>query len=235
MVEEGAALIDVGGESTRPGAERISAAEQIRRVLPVIASLARRRVPVTISIDTTQSDVAKAALDAGAALINDISAAREDPAMLPLAAQRKVPVILMHMKGTPATMQIAPTYDDVMSEVRETLRERLSFAMSSGIEINQLLIDPGIGFGKTLEHNLSLLSQLSALRELGRPMVVGTSRKKFIGTITGEPEASNRVFGTAASVAWCVAQGASIVRVHDVKPMRQVVQMIDAIMQRPSR
>ena len=227
MVAGGAAIIDVGGESTRPGSQRVESAEQIRRVVPVIARIAQ--MPITVSIDTTRADVATAALDAGAAVINDISAGRDDPAMLPLAAAWKVPLVLMHMQGTPATMQNAPRYGDVVNDIIEALRERVVAAQTSGVALDRILLDPGIGFGKTMEHNLELLRRQSEFRALGRPIVIGASRKGFIGRITGEEEPAKRLFGTAATVAWSIAQGADIVRVHDVKQMVQVVKMTSAI------
>jgi dihydropteroate synthase len=227
MVEQGAALIDVGGESTRPGSAPVPADEQIRRIEPVIRAISR--LPVTVSVDTTRSAVAAAALDAGAALINDISGGLDDARMLPLAASRKCPLILMHMQGTPATMQTNPTYTDVVREVIEFLGTRVHAAKAAGLAEELILLDPGIGFGKAMTHNLELLRRQSEFSVLGRPVVIGTSRKGFIGRITGETEPANRLFGTAASVAWSIANGAAIVRVHDVKPMRQVVETIQAI------
>ena len=227
MVAAGASLIDVGGESTRPGSLPIAPDEQIARVVPVIRRVAAR--PVTISIDTTRAVVAEAALDAGAAVINDVSAGRDDAALLPLVARRGVPVVLMHMQGTPQTMQDAPSYRDVVAETILFLRDRCAAAQAAGVELAKILIDPGIGFGKTQAHNLELLRRQRELLALGRPVVVGTSRKGFIGRITGEPEPAERLFGTAASVALAVANGAAIVRVHDVGPMVQVVRMAHAI------
>jgi len=228
MVEAGADLIDVGGESTRPGSKPVPPDEQIRRVAPVIEAIAPR-VRAIVSIDTTRADVAQAALDAGAAMVNDISAARDDAAMLPLVAARSAPVILMHMQGNPATMQANPTYDDVMRETIEFLRERSAAAEGAGVAPHRILIDPGIGFGKTMAHNLELLRRQSELAALGNPVVSGTSRKGFVGQITDEPEPAQRLFGTAACVAWSVTNGAAVVRVHDVKAMRQVVRMTEAI------
>ncbi len=227
MVDAGADLIDVGGESTRPGSQPVAEDEQIRRVVPVIGRIAS--LPVSISIDTTRSAVAQAALDAGAALVNDISAARDDATMLPLVARRSVPIVLMHMQGTPATMQDNPVYQDVMAQVIEHLRDRLTVAKAAGVDESRILLDPGIGFGKTMEHNLELIRRQRELVAVGRPVVIGTSRKGFIGRITGEDEPSKRLFGTAACVAWAIACGASIVRVHDVRPMKQVVDMTRAI------
>jgi dihydropteroate synthase len=231
MVLAGADLIDVGGESSRPGSQPVPPQEQIRRVVPVIRRIAS--LPVTISIDTTRSEVAEAALDAGAALINDISAGRDDAALLPLVARRRVPVVLMHMQGTPATMQDNPTYRDVMAEVIEHLRDRMNAARDAGVDQLKILLDPGIGFGKTMAHNLELIRRQRELLALGRPMVIGTSRKGFIGRITGETEPSQRLFGTAACVAWAVANGAAVVRVHDVQPMKRVVEMTRAIVSGP--
>jgi dihydropteroate synthase len=228
QIAAGADLIDIGGESTRPGALPVAPDEQIRRVVPVIERLARQ--PVILSIDTTRATVAGAALDAGAQLVNDISAGGDDPAMLPLIARARVPIVLMHMQGTPLTMQENPHYGDVVEEVAGFLRQRLQAAVDAGIDPSGILFDPGIGFGKTAGHNLELIRRLDELSHLGRPLVIGTSRKGFIGRITNEPEPSRRLFGTAASVAWSVAHGAGIVRVHDVGPMKQVVQMVSAIM-----
>jgi dihydropteroate synthase len=226
MVAHGADLIDVGGESTRPGSSPVLEDEQIHRVIPVIRAI-RTELSIPISIDTTRSKVAEAALVAGANIVNDISAGLDDPALLPLVADRQVPIILMHMQGTPATMQINPTYNDVVSDVRKFLSDRLSYAKTIGINPADVLLDPGIGFGKTVQHNLQLLSRLDELKNLGCPLVVGTSRKGFIGTVTGET--GERIFGTAATIAWAAANGAGIVRVHDVGAMAKVVAMIRAI------
>ena len=232
MVAAGADLIDVGGESTRPGALPVAADQQIKRVVPVIGRIAN--LPVTISIDTMRAAVVDAALDAGAALVNDISGGRDDAAMLPLVAQRGVPVVLMHMQGTPLTMQDAPSYRDVVAETTAFLRERVAAAQAVGVELSKILLDPGIGFGKTMDHNLELLRRQREFLQLGRPIVIGTSRKGFIGRITGEPEPSQRLFGTAASVTLALANGAAIVRVHDVGPMVQVVRMTRAILEQRS-
>jgi dihydropteroate synthase len=226
MVEDGADLIDIGGESTRPGSLPISESEQISRVIPVISAIRSRR-SIPISIDTTRAKVAEAALDAGANIVNDISAGLDDPALLSLVAARKVLVILMHMQGRPATMQIDPMYADVVADVKKFLFDRLGYAKTIGIDPADVLLDPGIGFGKTVEHNLQLLNRLSKLTSLGCPLVVGASRKGFIGTITGE--SGERLFGTAATVAWSAANGAAIVRVHDVTAMKKTADMIRAI------
>lgn len=230
MVSAGADLIDIGGESTRPGAQAVPPDEQIRRTAPVIEAI-RRQVDVAISIDTTSAPVAAAALDAGAHIINDISAGRADAQLLPLAAARGAPIILMHMLGSPATMQNNPAYENVTADVAGFLHDRMAAAVEAGVHMERILLDPGIGFGKTVQHNLQLLREMDRLRALGRPLVIGTSRKRFIGAITGEEQPERRVYGTAATIAWAVANRAGVVRVHDVGPMRQVVQMICAIME----
>jgi dihydropteroate synthase len=230
MVEAGADWLDIGGESTRPGSQPVDAAEQIRRVVPVLRAITDASLSAILSIDTTSSAVAEAALDARASIVNDISAGLFDPQMFSLVAARGASIILMHMQGTPATMQRDPRYADVVAEVTEFLRARCDVGKRAGIASSKIVIDPGIGFGKTVEHNLVLLQQIGTLaRDLGHPLVVGPSRKGFIGAITGEPDASRRQFGTAACVAWSISQGASVVRVHDVGPMYQVVQMVRAI------
>jgi dihydropteroate synthase len=230
MADAGADLMDIGGESTRPGSQRVPADEQIRRILPVVETLMREiGQRCVLSIDTTLAPVAKAALDAGATVINDISGGSDDRTMFDLAASRRSPIVLMHMQGQPATMQLNPAYTDVVQEVRSFLLERAQAAIRTGVPRTHVLLDPGIGFGKNVNHNLELLRHLSRLAELGHPLVLGTSRKGFIGRIAGEPEPSQRLFGTAATVAWCVANGAAIVRVHDVEPMSKVVRVIRAI------
>ncbi len=233
LVESGADLIDIGGESTRPGSRRIDAAEQIARIAPVLRRLAVS-TNTAISVDTTRSDVAAAAVDLGVALVNDISAGRDDHVMLELAAQRKIALILMHMQGEPATMQVAPVYSDVVAEVMAFLRERIDAAERAGVAAHRIVIDPGLGFGKTLEHNLDILRLLSEFTALGHPLLIGPSRKGFIGRVTGETEPSRRLMGTAATIAWSVAAGANIVRVHDVSEMANIVKMIDAIRRAPS-
>lgn len=232
MAADGADLLDIGGESTRPGSERVSSEVQIARVVPVLRAISGLGIP--ISIDTTLSEVAAAALDAGASIVNDISAGRDDPDMLRLVARAGVPVILMHMQGQPKSMQQSPRYDDVAGEVMGFLNERIIEAGTAGIALDNILIDPGIGFGKTTAHNLELLSRLRELTTLGRPIVLGTSRKRFIGELSGGASPADRVFGTAGSIAWGVINGASILRVHDVGPMRQVLQVVQAIMDAPN-
>lgn len=228
MVAEGADWIDVGGESTRPGSAPVSEADQIARVVPVIRQL-KARSNVVVSIDTSRSAVATGALDAGADVVNDIYAGRDDAELLPLAAQRKCPVILMHMQGMPATMQKDPRYADVTREVLEFFAERVAAAKAVGIKPERILLDPGIGFGKTVRHNLTLLRDTRRLAEFGRPLVIGSSRKGFITKVTGETDPADRLFGTAATVAWAVANGCAVARVHDVGPIVRVVRMVRAI------
>jgi len=227
MASEGAAIIDVGGESTRPGSEPVAPAEQIRRVVGVIEAIARR-TQVAISIDTHNAEVARAALDTGASIINDITAL-SDQRMGELAAERHVPVVLMHMQGAPATMQIEPRYDDVVAEVLQFLCDRAERAQSFGIAAEHIFIDPGIGFGKTLKHNLLLLKHIDRFVATGYRVLVGTSRKSFIGKITGREEPADRIFGTAATVALCAAAGVSVLRVHDVGQMLDVAKIAQAI------
>jgi dihydropteroate synthase len=232
LVSAGADWVDVGGESSRPGSSPVPADEQLRRVVPAIAAI-RRRHDLLISIDTTDARVAEQAVDSGANVVNDISAGRDDPEIFSLIARRQLAVVLMHMQGTPATMQLAPSYRDVTAEVSAFLLERRDRAVEAGINPEAIVLDPGIGFGKSQEHDLQLLHDTRRLAELGgswrHPLLVGPSRKRFIGQITGEKEPDKRVFGTAAAVAWCVANGAAAVRVHDVGPISQVVRVIQAI------
>jgi len=228
MIDEGADIIDVGGESTRPGAQRVPADEQIRRVAPVIRAVSD--LGVTISIDTTLAPVACAALDAGASIVNDVSAATEDARMVGVVAERNASVVLMHMQCSPGTMQRAPQYENVVDEVRTYLLSRAEAFASAGVAREKILLDPGIGFGKTVEHNLELLRHLSEMKQTPHRLLVGTSRKSFIGTILNQPDPSARLMGTAATVAWSVMQGANIVRVHDVAQMRDVVRMTQALL-----
>jgi len=227
MAADGAVIIDVGGESTRPGSASVSDDEQIGRVVPVIKALCKK-IDVPISIDTYKLEVAKAALEAGAGMINDITAL-SDERMTELAAKHDVPVVLMHMQGTPATMQIEPKYEDVVSEVLQFLLERAKRAEDAGIDRKKIFIDPGIGFGKTLEHNLLLLRNINKFVAAGYRVLVGTSRKSFIGKLTGKEKPSERIFGTAATVALCAAAGVSVIRVHDVAEMVDVVNVINTI------
>jgi len=232
LAEEGADIIDVGGESTRPGADPVDTTEEIRRVVPVIEALSET-IATPISVDTMKAEVAAAAIDAGAAIVNDVSAGRFDPAMLPLVAARDVPVVLMHMLGEPRTMQAAPGYDDVTGEIREFLRRRADVAREAGISPEKIVIDPGFGFGKTREHNLELLRNLDRFTDLGYAVMAGTSRKSFIGATLDLP-VGERLEGTAATVALAVAGGAAIVRVHDVGPMGRVASMVEAVVRATS-
>jgi dihydropteroate synthase len=227
MAADGAAIIDVGPESTRPGAEPVTAKEQIRRAIPVIEKLAKK-TKTCISIDTTNYEVAKAALDAGANIINDITALA-DKRMAQLAAEQKVTVILIHMQGTPRTMQAEPKYKDVVSEVMKFLLDRAKRAEKFGIPKQRIFIDPGIGFGKTVEHNLKLLANIDKFVKTGYRVLVGPSRKHFIGKITGKKDPADRIFGTAAAVALCASAGVSILRVHDVAKMLEVAKIVNAI------
>jgi dihydropteroate synthase len=227
MVEDGADILDVGGESTRPGSSAVSADEELERVHPVIERLAELHPAIPISIDTRKAGVAAEALDAGATIVNDVSGGA-DPAMFDVVRDRESAVVLMHMQGDPATMQESPEYDDVVGEVHEYLRQRIEAAELAGIDPERIAIDPGIGFGKDLDHNLELMHGVDALLDLGRPLMVGPSRKKFIGTILDLPE-EERVEGTVGAVVWMVARGAHLVRVHDVKEVVRAVRVADAI------
>ncbi len=227
MVEEGADIIDIGGESSRPGADPVSESEELRRVLPVITAL-KDVINVPLSIDTFKASVAEKALDAGVQMINDISGLRGDGDMAKLAAERKVYTIIMHMKGTPKTMQANPSYDNLMIELVQYLEERITFAFSAGITREKIILDPGIGFGKRVEDNFVILNELQTLVDLGYPVLVGPSRKSFIGLTLDLPE-NDRLEGTSATITAAVLNGAKIVRVHDVKEMRRVVLISDAI------
>lgn len=225
LIAERAGILDIGGESTRPGAEAVEADEEIARVLPVIEGLAGAGVPV--SIDSSKARVAEAALDAGAEIVNDVTAL-SDPEMAALCAERACDLILMHMQGTPRTMQQSPTYDDVVADVKAFLTDRIDRAVSCGVAEERIWIDPGIGFGKTVEHNLELLRRLGELRDLGRPIVLGTSRKRFIGKITGR-EVDERLGGTIASNVLGLRAGADVLRVHDVAAVRDAITITLAV------
>jgi len=227
LVSEGSDIIDIGGESSRPGSDPISKEEEMRRVIPVISEL-RKRIDMLISVDTTKSEVAKAALDSGADIINDISSFRFDPRMMTLAAQKEVPVILMHMKGTPKTMQTNPHYQDLLREVKEFLKERLEEVQAQGIKKEKIIIDPGIGFGKSLKDNLILINNLHFLEEFNRPILVGISRKSFIGKILNLPP-QERLEGTIASAILSLIHGAHILRVHDVEAVKKAILVAEAI------
>lgn len=227
LVEAGADILDVGGESTRPGAEEVAASEELPRVVPVIEGL--RGVASRISIDTSKAAVASAALDAGAEIVNDVTALRGDPEMAALCAERGCVVVLMHMVGNPRTMQEDPRYDDVVADVKAFLAERLEAAVAAGIPEEGIWLDPGIGFGKTVAHNMELLRRLGELRELGQPLVVGTSRKSFIGRIDGSPP-EERLGGTIASSVLAAVEGAEVLRVHDVAEVRQALTVAAAVL-----
>ena len=228
MIDFGAEILDIGGESTRPGAQPVSLEEERRRVLPVIREL-RKRCSVPISIDTYKEAVARAALDEGADIVNDISALRFDPAMAALVAHEGVPLILMHMQGVPQTMQREPHYEDVVREVRNFLAERVCAAKQAGIAHEQIIIDPGIGFGKTLAHNLALLRNLQSLSSLGQPLLIGVSRKAFIGKILNAAGPEERLEGSVAAAVAAALSGANILRVHDVSETVRALRVIDAI------
>ena len=227
LAREGADIIDVGGESTRPYSDPLTLDEEIRRVIPVIRALAQE-TELTISIDTYKSEVARLAIEAGATMVNDVSALRFDPGMGPLVAEADLPIVLMHMKGTPRDMQVDPTYEDLIGEIVAFLRKAVEEAHSVGIRKELIIIDPGIGFGKSFDDNLRILRELDAFSSLGQPIMVGTSNKAFIGHALGLPPDS-RDAGTMATVAAAVMNGADIVRVHNVKTAKETVRMIDAI------
>ncbi len=228
LAAQGADVLDIGGESTRPGAEAVSAEEELRRVGSVVEALAGDDGP-PVSIDTSKAAVAEAALKAGAWMVNDVTAFRSDPELAGLCGDRGCEVCLMHMLGDPRTMQEDPVYDDVVEDVRAFLAERIEVATAAGVDEERIWVDPGIGFGKTVEHNLELLRRLGELRELGRPVLVGTSRKSFIGRLSGAP-ADERLGGTIASSVIAYANGAEMLRVHDVGPMREALTVADAIL-----
>ena len=229
LTAAGADLLDIGGESTRPFAAAVPLEEELRRILPLIEAIARE-ISLPISIDTYKAPVARAALNAGACLINDISALRFDPDMAPLAAQHQAPVVLMHMQGTPRDMQVKPHYDDLIGEIKAFFRERLHFAVSQGIPRELLILDPGIGFGKTYRHNLEILNHLDAFLDLGCPLMVGPSRKAFIGHILNLPNGEVRDVGTLAAVAVAAQRGARIIRTHNAAYTRQFLRVMEAIL-----
>lgn len=228
LIDEGADIIDIGGESTRPGAEPVSIDEELRRVIPVIEAISKR-ISIPISIDTYKARVAEEAIQAGATIINDISGLRFDPEMAKVASKYKVPVIVMHIKGTPKDMQKNPQYEALIPEIIEYLRGSIIIAKQAGVDENMIIIDPGIGFGKLPEHNLEIIKNLKEFSKLNKPILVGVSRKSFIGKILNEPSPEKRLEGTAAAVAISVINGANIVRVHDVGFMAKVVKVADAI------
>ena len=229
LVEEGADLLDIGAESTRPGADVVNEAEECRRAIPVVAAVAKA-VTVPISIDTSKAAVARRALDAGAILVNDVTALRGDPAMVDVVARTGAGIVLMHMNGMPRTMQQAPYYDDVVGEISDFFEERIRYAMAHGIVRRQIILDPGIGFGKLLVHNLTLLAQLRHFLQFECPLLIGVSHKAFLGQLVDRP-VQERQWATAAAVAMAVDRGAGILRVHDVKGMKDVVRVAAAISQ----
>jgi dihydropteroate synthase len=232
LVAAGADLLDIGGESTRPGAAAVSAELELERTEPVVAALADRDgAGIPISIDTSKAAVAEAALAAGATILNDVTALRADAELASVCARRGCTVVLMHMQGSPRTMQDDPRYDDVVDDVRAFLGERVEAAVAAGIDEARIWVDPGIGFGKTVEHNLELLRRLSELRELGRPIVIGTSRKRFLGGLTGR-EVGDRLGGTIASNVLALAAGADVFRVHDVAELRQALDVAAVLLGR---
>ena len=230
MLDEGAEIIDVGGESTRPGSDPVPQEEEVRRVVPVIEKVLFERPDAILSIDTYRAATAEAALEAGARIVNDVTALRGDPRMAGVVAGARCPVILMHMLGEPKTMQRDPRYEDVAREVREFLAARVEHAVAAGVEPENIILDPGIGFGKTLEHNLALLRRLGSIVDLGFPVLVGTSRKRFIGSITGVEEARDRVSGTVAANVIAYERGATFFRVHDVRANREALAVVRAVL-----
>ncbi|MBA2242605.1 MAG: dihydropteroate synthase [Chthoniobacterales bacterium] len=230
MWAEGADIIDVGGESTRPGAEAVAESEELERVLPVISKLRRLAPSALISIDTSKANVARAALDAGARIINDITGGRGDSKMMPLAAERGAGFVIMHMQGAPRTMQTNPQYADVVAEVREFFRQQYACAISCGIDPMTIAFDPGIGFGKTLDHNLELLRNLALLRVENRPLVIGVSRKSFLGKILGSAEPGARLAPTVALTALLRERGGDVLRVHDVKQNAAALRTVEALL-----
>lgn len=233
LAEQGADIIDIGGESTRPGAASVTVEEEINRTIPVIKRIAKS-IGIPISIDTRKSEVARLSLDNGASMINDITGLESDEKMAGVAAEYGARVVLMHIKGDPLTMQDNPTYENLIQEIKDKLRRLIQKAEEAGIKKENIIIDPGLGFGKTAEHNLEILKQLAVFKGLGRPVMVGPSRKSFIGKLLGvEPD--KRIFGTAASVAIAIKNGADIIRAHDVKEIKQVAILADAIVRSGER
>ena len=228
MERAGADLLDIGGESTRPGSEGISASEQMRRILPVLEKL-RGKLKIPVSVDTSKSEVAEAAVFQGAEILNDVTALRADPRLAETAAKRRLPLILMHMRGNPRTMQKAPFARDVLRDVSQSLRQAVAIARRAGVPKSQIVLDPGIGFGKTAAQNYELLEKLAELARLGHPLVVGTSRKSFLAKAPGAAPNADRIWGTAATVAASILGGAHIVRVHDVAEMVEVARVADAM------
>jgi dihydropteroate synthase len=230
MLDEGAGMLDVGGESTRPGSDPVSQEEEMRRIIPVIEGILAARPEAVISVDTYRSGTATATLEAGARLVNDVTALRGDPRMASVVGEAGCPVILMHMQGEPKTMQKEPHYEDVVREVRDFLAERAEYAVDAGVRPENIIVDPGIGFGKNLEHNLDLLHNLDAIVDLGFPVLIGASRKRFIERITGVQEARDRVSGTVATTVLAYERGATFFRVHDVRANREALAVAEAVL-----
>ncbi|CAN5905651.1 dihydropteroate synthase [soil metagenome] len=230
LLDEGAEIVDVGGESTRPGSDPVSPEEELNRMLPVIRGILENRPDTIISVDTYRVETARAALEAGAGIINDVTALRGDPDMAGVVAEAGCPVVLMHMLGEPKTMQQDPLYDDVVQEVRDFLDQRAAHAEDAGVAPDRIILDPGIGFGKTVEHNLTLLQNLDAIVELGYPVLLGASRKRFLGSIAGVEGARDRVAGTVATSVLGYERGATFFRVHAVRPNREALQVTEAIL-----
>jgi dihydropteroate synthase len=227
LAAQGADLLDIGGESARPFSDPVSIEEEIQRIVPIIKTLVKR-IPIPISVDTYKADVARAALDAGAALVNDISALSFDPHLAKVIVEFQVPVILMHIQGTPRDMQVHPTYDHLLEQIHQFFVERMEVARAQGIPAEKIMLDPGIGFGKTIDHNLTLIKRLDYFQDLGRPIVLGTSRKAFIGKLTNQ-QPLDRDWGTAATLVVGVCQGAHMVRVHNAGAAKQVLAVADAL------
>jgi dihydropteroate synthase len=235
MLDEGAGILDLGGESTRPGSDPVSQEEEIRRVIPVVERILTVCPEAMISVDTSRAGTATAALEAGARLINDVTALRGDPRMASVVGEAACPVILMHMQGEPKTMQKEPHYEDVVREVRDFLAERAEYAVDAGVRPENIVVDPGIGFGKNLEHNLYLLHNLDAIVDLGFPVLIGATRKRFIGSITGVQEAKERIFGTVVTTVLAYERGATFFRVHDVRANYEALAVAAAVLDTPGR
>lgn len=228
LIDEGADIVDVGGESSRPGSDPVSVEEELRRVLPVVEGLEAARPGAVVSVDTRREGVARAVLDAGASIVNDVTAG-SDPLLFGTVRQAGAGLVLMHMRGEPRTMQADPHYDDVVAEVHEFLRERVESAVFAGIEVERVAVDPGIGFGKNLGHNLALLRELGTFTDLDGALLVGVSRKRFLGMLSGAEDPKDRVEASVVAAAWCVARGADVVRVHDVRETVRGLTVVDAL------
>ncbi len=234
MIEEGADIIDIGGESTRPGADPVSIEEEKKRVLPVISELKRRNKDIIISVDTYKSEIAEKAIGLGASIVNDISGFQFDKNMAKVVSKKNVSLIIMHIKGTPKNMQENPIYTNVVEEIKNFFKEKIKYALDNGIKKEKILLDPGIGFGKTTEHNIQILKNIKSFKELGFPLVIGTSRKSFIGRILGNEEnplgPEERLEGSIATYVWSTIQGVDILRVHDVKQTKRALKVIERIL-----